>query len=316
MDCEKALEYFSPARDDRLEEPEKAEFEAHIEECEKCRLEFGRYNRMLDAARDVEPIEAGGDFERTLAARLSRELTLRPGRRVSPLRAAAAALIIVLAGAGGFLVGEKIGRDGETGRNQRDSEVLAEKENGYNNGYNNDGDPVAVPRTRTFSFVAAPRGDVSEDDFSEIIGATQRIMDIGEEVALTPVEKKRQISEHFRRFDFPTAISRARARVASMPENVQIKVLPGFNNAANAVTNLQIMVTADNDWTPEDIEREFERFDVDRSLKMIWMAMQAEMRQQTRKSGFRLGTPPIETRKKQERNREDDKGGEKLEEKR
>ena len=99
-DCKKAKERFSEYFDELLEGSSKRELERHLANCPACRKAWNSYRSIFTAVRNLPPVEAYGDFEARLAARIRREEAPRRSwwqdfaRIPLPIPIGAAALIL------------------------------------------------------------------------------------------------------------------------------------------------------------------------------------------------------------------------------
>ena len=135
MDCAEVREEFSALLDGELTPEARAVIEAHLSECAECLRELERFKRVDAAYRALPQRRAPADFEQRVADALRPQVIRlrRPAlrhRRVWPLLAAAAMVLVMLGGAflqlrtpsGRFEVaqapeGEKL-RAGEPGKDE------------------------------------------------------------------------------------------------------------------------------------------------------------------------------------------------------
>ncbi len=89
---------------------ERAEALAHLEHCPDCRRELRQLSDVADGLAALAPAtEPPAGFESRLLASLaaSQRASRRPLRRRTPLLVAAAAVLAVLIGVGGWLIGDR-----------------------------------------------------------------------------------------------------------------------------------------------------------------------------------------------------------------
>jgi hypothetical protein len=74
--CEKLMEKVFDHVDGLLSSDKKKEIEAHLEQCSACRALFTDAKNIRQQFRGLKPIEASGDFETVLRARIRMEKSL------------------------------------------------------------------------------------------------------------------------------------------------------------------------------------------------------------------------------------------------
>ena len=104
MDCAEVREEFSALLDGELTPEARAAIEAHLSECAGCLRELERFKRVDAAYRALQQHRAPADFEQRVAEALRPKVIRqrRPAprhRRVWPLLAAVAAVLVMLGGA-------------------------------------------------------------------------------------------------------------------------------------------------------------------------------------------------------------------------
>jgi hypothetical protein len=102
MKCENAVDLIIDSLLDALDDEQRDDLEAHLKTCESCAAEFERIAALWNGLAQLRPLPAAA---RPTAGPASRAATARWYDRYAPaLRAAAAIALIVLGGAGGFLL--------------------------------------------------------------------------------------------------------------------------------------------------------------------------------------------------------------------
>ncbi len=256
MDCTQARESFSEARDKRLEGAAARAFEEHISSCHACGEEFRRYNVMLDAAGETEPLKAGSDFETALVERLSREMFKPPGRRIRLGWAAVFALLVVGAALAGVLAG----------RSTVYSEVAALR--------------MEVRGLHEKLSDVFPRGDLAytllspgqTGDVQEFVDAASLALDdinlAASEKELTPREKE-TIRTEFVDWNFPEWAGAVHDGLCSLPEAKRVKVAAELEKAARTLGRIHVIFVSHGDWDPSEMWRDIDNSGIIKTLEKL-----------------------------------------------